>query len=42
MRKGFWDGQGANIASRYKKLYGVEVFLCLKHFCQDFVRSGGD
>ena len=24
MSNGFWDGQGANIASRYKKLYGVK------------------
>ena len=26
-RTGFWDRQGANIASRYKELYGVELFL---------------
>ena len=37
MSKGFWDGQGANSESRYKKLYGVKVFLRLKHFCQDSV-----
>ena len=22
-----WDRQGVNIASRYKEMYGVEVFL---------------
>ena len=27
LRTGFWDRQGANIASRYKELYGVELFL---------------
>ena len=27
MRTGLWDRQGANIASRYKEMYGVEVFL---------------
>ena len=30
MRTGLWDRQGANIASRYKEMYGVELFLCLK------------
>ena len=25
-----WDRQGANIASRYKEMYGVELFLRLK------------
>ena len=28
MRTGLWDHQGANIASRYKEMYGVELFLC--------------
>ena len=27
MRTGLWDRQGANIASRYKEMYGVELFL---------------
>ena len=27
MRKGLWDRQGANIASRYKGMYGLELFL---------------
>ena len=27
MRIGLWDRQGANIASRYKEMYGVELFL---------------
>ena len=27
MRKGFWDRQGANIASRQKEMYGVKLFL---------------
>ena len=27
MRTGLWDRQGANIASRFKGLYGVELFL---------------
>ena len=27
MRTGLWDRQGANIASRYKEMYGAEVFL---------------
>ena len=26
MRIGLWDRQGANIASRYKEMYGAEVF----------------
>ena len=26
IRKGFWDRQGANIASRYKKMYGGNLF----------------
>ena len=30
MRAGLWDRQGANIASRYKEMYGVELFLRLK------------
>ena len=41
---------GANIASRYKEMYGVELFLRQKQclgtenaaFCRDFMRSGGD
>ena len=28
MRTGLWDRQGANIASCYKEMYGVELFLC--------------
>ena len=27
MRTGLWDRQGANIASRFKGLYGVELYL---------------
>ena len=27
IRTGLWDRQGANIASRFKGLYGVELFL---------------
>ena len=27
MRTGLGDRQGANIASRYKEMYGVELFL---------------
>ena len=27
MRTGLWDRQGANFASRYKEMYGVELFL---------------
>ena len=27
LRTGFWDRQGANTASRYKEMYGVELFL---------------
>ena len=30
MRAGLWDRQGANIGSRYKEMYGVELFLRLK------------
>ena len=30
MRTGLWDRQGANIASRYKEMHGVELFLRLK------------
>ena len=30
MRTGSWDRQGANIRSRYKEMYGVELFLRLK------------
>ena len=26
MRKGFWDRQGANIASRLKEMYGEKLF----------------
>ena len=50
MRTGFWDRQGANIATRYKEMYGVELFLREKQclwtqnaaFCRDFMRNGGD
>ena len=28
MRTVLSDRQGANIASRYKEMYGVELFLC--------------
>ena len=27
LRTGFWDRQWANIASRYKEMYGVGLFL---------------
>ena len=27
MRTGLWDRQGAHIASRYKEMYGLELFL---------------
>ena len=27
MRTGLWDRQGANIASRYREMYGLELFL---------------
>ena len=27
MRTRLWDRQGANIASRYKEMYGLELFL---------------
>ena len=27
MGTGLWDRQGTNIASRYKEMYGVELFL---------------
>ena len=27
MRTGLWDRQGANIAGRYKEMYGLELFL---------------
>ena len=27
MRTELWDRQGANIASRYKEMYGLELFL---------------
>ena len=30
LRTGFWDRQGANIASRCKEMYGVELFLRVK------------
>ena len=30
MRTGLWDRQGANIASCYKEMYSVELFLRLK------------
>ena len=30
MRTGLWDHQGANIASRYKEMYGVELFSPFK------------
>ena len=30
MRTGLWDRQGANTASRYKEMYGGELFLRLK------------
>ena len=30
MRTGLWDRQGTNIASRYKEMYDVELFLRLK------------
>ena len=29
-RTGLWDRNWANIASRYKEMYGVELFLRLK------------
>ena len=30
MRTGLWDRQGANIANRYKEMYGVELFSPFK------------
>ena len=27
MSTGLWDRQGANIESRYKEMYGLELFL---------------
>ena len=51
MSKGFWDRQGANIASHYKEMYGVELFRRLKkrdfgqgitYVSGNVVRSGGD
>ena len=27
MRKGFWDRQGANIASRWKEINGLKLFF---------------
>ena len=31
MRTGLWDRQGANIASRYKEMCGVELYLRLRY-----------
>ena len=50
MRTGLWYRRGANIASRYKEMYNVELFLREKNclwtknaaFCRDFMRSVGD
>ena len=50
VRTGLWDRQGSNIASRYKEMYGMELFLRYKQclwtetaaICRDFMRSGGD
>ena len=33
MRAGLWDRQGANIASRCKEIFGVEVVSPLKAVC---------
>ena len=41
MRTRLWDRQGANIASPYREMYGVELFL-RSAFCRDFMRSVGD
>ena len=49
MRTGLWDRQGANIASRYREMYCLELFSPLKAvslaenaaFCHDFMRSRG-
>ena len=44
MRKGLWDRQGANIASRCKEMYDMELAASLEKnaaFCRDFVRCGG-
>ena len=30
MRKELWDRQGANIASRWKEMYGEKLFPCPK------------
>ena len=35
VRKGLWDRQGTNIASRYKEMYGVELFLRIKKLSLD-------
>ena len=35
LRTGLWDRQGANIASHYKEMYGVELFLRLKEASLD-------
>ena len=48
MRKGFWDRQGANIASRWKKMYSVSYFNVHKNdfggtsalFRHYFIRNG--
>ena len=37
MRKGFWDRQGANIASRLKEMYGEKLFCRPKRrFLREF------
>ena len=37
MRKGFWDRQGANIASRLKKMYNQKLFCRPKRrFLREF------
>ena len=35
MRTGLWDRHRANIASRYKEMYGLELFLRLKPLSLD-------
>ena len=50
MPTGLWDRQRANIESRHKEMYGVELFLRSKQclwtenaaLCRDFMTSRGD
>ena len=42
MSNEFWDRQGANIASRKKKMYSDSILKCMMRMYSDSILSEGD